>query len=287
MPTPTWSQLVLGNELKRMREDHDLTLNEAVAPLLDFTATKLSRLERGQSSVRASDVVVLLDRYSATEADRTWAVETAKHCKQRGRWTGYRSTYAKNFRMAVDLEADSTVIRQYQVELAPGLLQTEAYSRALFSMAVPREVDEYVENAVKAKLTRQEVLTKPDAPQVEFILSESAVLRMAGSPEIMREQLAHIARVAELPNVQIQVLPFRARTQPGEVASPFTSFRIPSPGKSGPLEFVYLEDVHDGRYLDDTDSVQAYSSLWARLTGAALDPVESRNYVLRVAADYS
>lgn len=286
MPTPTWSQLVLGNELKRMREDLDLTLNEAVAPLLDFTATKLSRLERGQSSVRASDVALLVDRYAATEDDREWAIETAKQCKQRGRWTGYRSTYAKNFRMAVDLEADSTVIRQYQVELVPGLLQTEAYTRALFALTVPSQVNEHVENSVKARIARQGVLTKTDAPEIHFILSESSIRRMAGSPAVMREQLDHVASIGTLRNVHLQVLPFRAQTHPGQAGSPFTTFRIPSPGKSGPLEFVYLEDVHDGRYLDDHDSVAAYSSLWARLTSAALDPVESRNFVLRVAAEY-
>jgi len=286
MPTPTWSQLVLGNELKRMRDERHLTLAEAVSPLLDFTANKLSRLERGQSSVRASDVAQLLDRYSAAEGDRVWALETAKHCKQRGRWSGYRSVYAKHFRMAVDLEADATTICQYQVEMVPGLLQSEAYMRALATDSVPRALDDYIEDAIAAKLARQIVLTRNDAPQIHFVLSESALRRMAGSPEVMREQLGHLARLAKLPAVHIQVLPFRARTQPGEVASSFTMFRIESPGKSGPLEFVYLEDVHDGRYLDDHDSIEAYSNVWARLTGAALDPVESRNLLLRLAAEY-
>lgn len=284
MPTPTWSQLVLGNELKQMRTDLGLTLDDAVSPMLDFTANKLSRLERGQSSVRASDVVLLLDRYEIGGPERDWAIETAKQCKQRGRWGGYRSTYLKHFRMAVDLETDASLIQQYQVELVPGLLQTEAYMRALATHDLSEETDKFVENAMKAKLARQEVLTKADGPRAAFVLSESAIRRMTGGLEVMREQLNHLAKVAKYPNVAIQVLPFSADTHPGEAASPFTLFRIPSPGRAGPLEFVYLEDVHDGRYLDDEDSTSAYGRLWARLTGAALGPVESRKLLLQVAA---
>jgi transcriptional regulator with XRE-family HTH domain len=283
MPTPTWSQLVLGHELKRMREDRGLTLAETIEPLLDFTLNKLSRIERGQSSVRASDVLVLLDRYGVDGEEREWALATAKHCKQRGRWSGHRAYYDKHFRMAVDLEADAELIQQYQVELIPGLLQTESYMRGLLGLTAPRLIDEFIENGIKSKLARQEVITKPDAPELFFVLSESAVRRAVGSDDVMCEQLQYLAKLANLKNVHLQVLTFRAATHPGEAASSFTTFRIPAP-KSGPLEFVYLEDVHDGRYLDDRDSVAAYGKLWARLTGAALGPVESRKFLLQLAA---
>jgi transcriptional regulator with XRE-family HTH domain len=286
MPTPTWSQLVLGHELKRMREDRGLTLAETIEPLLDFTLNKLSRIERGQSSVRASDVLVLLDRYGVDGEEREWALDTAKHCKQRGRWSGHRAFYDKHFRMAVDLEADAELIQQYQVELIPGLLQTPAYMREVLGLTAPQLMDELVENGIRAKLERQEVIKRPNAPELAFILSESAIRRAVASDEIMLEQLQHLAKLATLNNVHIQVLTFRAATHPGEAASSFTTFRIPAP-KSGPLEFVYLEDVHDGRYLDDHDSVAAYGKLWARLTGAALGPVESRKLLLQLAAAYT
>jgi transcriptional regulator with XRE-family HTH domain len=285
MPTPTVLQLQLGKELKRLREARGWTLAEAVE-VLGNKDTKLSRLENGQSSVRVLDIRVLYEALGATKEETAWALETAKHCNQRGRWSGYRSIYGKFFRMAVDLEQDANVINHYQSEMIPGLLQTEAYIRAMWGDSGPQLTDQTLEMAIKARLERQQVFTKPDAPQIGFVVSESAVLRLAGDDAVMREQLRHVAEIAELPNVHLQVLPFKARTYPPGCMYPFTMFRIPSPGKSGPLEYVYLEDYDDGRYRDDHESVATYSNLWQRFVGAALDPVQSRELLLRLADSY-
>lgn len=282
MPTPTVLQLQLGKELKRLREARGWTLAEAVE-VLGNKDTKLSRLENGQSSVRPLDIRILYTALGATEEETAWAVETARHCNQRGRWSGYRAIYGKFFRMAVDLEEDATVINHYQAEMIPGLLQTEAYIRALWAGGGPHLNGLNLEMATRARIERQLVLTKPQAPQVNFVLSESAVRRLVGDDQIMRDQLRHVAAVAERPNIHLQVLPFRARTYPPGCVYPFTMFRIPSPGKSGPLECVYLEDYDDGRYRDDHESIDTYSDLWQRFVGAALDPVQSRELLLRLA----
>lgn len=285
MPTPTVLQLQLGKELKRLREARGWTLAEAVE-VLGNKDTKLSRLENGQSSVRTLDIRVLYETLGATKEEMAWALETAKHCNQRGRWSGYRSIYGKFFRMAVDLEEDAISINHYQSEMIPGLLQTEAYIRALWGDSGPQLTDQTLEMAIKARLERQQVFTKPDAPQIGFVVSESAVLRLVGDDAVMREQLRHVAEIAALPNVHLQVLPFKARTYPPGCVYPFTMFRIPSPGKSGPLEYVYLEDYDDGRYRDDHESVATYSNLWQRFVGAALDPVQSRELLLRLTDSY-
>ncbi|MGQ0841566.1 helix-turn-helix domain-containing protein [Actinokineospora sp.] len=285
MPTPTVLQLQLGKELKRLREARGWTLAQAIE-VLGNQATKLSRLENGQSSVRPLDIGLLYDALGATADEKAWALDTAKHCKQRGRWSGYRSIYGKFFRMAVDLEEDASVINHYQSEMIPGLLQTEKYIRALWADSGWQLTDRALENAVKARVERQQVLTKPNAPQIGFVVSESAVRRMVGDDTVMQDQLRHVASIAELPNVHLQVLPFRARTYPPGCMYPFTMFRIPSPGKSGPLEYVYLEDYDDGRYRDDHESVATYSNLWQRFVGAALDLVQSKEMLLRLADGY-
>lgn len=285
MPTPTVLQLQLGKELKRLREARGWTLAEAVE-VLGNKDTKLSRLENGQSSVRTLDIRVLYEALGATKEETAWALETAKHCNQRGRWSGYRSIYGKFFRMAVDLEEDASAINHYQSEMLPGLLQTEAYTRGMFSASGRQFTDEALKLALRARTERQQVLTKSDAPQVGFVMSESAILRMVGDEAVMRDQLRHVAEVAELPNVHLQVLPFKARTYPPGCLYPFTMFRIPSPGKSGPLEYVYVEDYDDGRYRDDHESIATYSNLWQRFVGAALDPVQSRELLLRLADSY-
>lgn len=285
MPTPTVLQLQIGKELKRLREARGWTLAEAVE-VLGNKASKLSRLENGQSSVRVLDVRVLFEELGATAEETAWAVETAKHCNQRGRWSGYRSAYGKFFRMAVDLEQDASLIQQYRNEQFPGLLQTEEYIRAMWVEAGPGTTDQSLDDAVRARLERQEILTKEGAPQLNFVMSESCIERMVADSRLMRRQIRHAAEVAELPNVQLQVLPFRARTYPPGCMQPFTMFRIPSPGKAAPLEYVYLEDYEEGRYKDDHESVEVYGNLWQRLVGAALDPVQSREMLLRAAETY-
>jgi transcriptional regulator with XRE-family HTH domain len=283
MPTPTVLQLQLGKELKRLREARGWTLAEAVE-VLGNQATKLSRLENGQSSVRPLDVRILCEALGATPEETAWAVETAKHCNQRGRWGGYRSIYNKNFRMAVDLEQDASAISLYQGEIVPGLLQTENYMRELFS-ADPISSDK-VDEGVKARLERQLVLTKSDAPQVGFVLSESAIVRMVGDAAVMRDQLRHIAEVATRPNVDLRVLPFRARVLVPPCMFPFAIFRISSPGRSGPHEYVYFEGYDDGRYRDDHESIDTYTDMWQRFVGAALDQEQSREMALRLAESH-
>jgi hypothetical protein len=186
--------------------------------------------------------------------------------------------------MAVDLEQDASVINNYQSEIVPGLLQTENYMRAVFA-GDPYSSDK-VEEGVKARLERQQVLTKPNAPQVGFVMSESALARMVGDEAVMREQLGYIADVSRRPNVQLQVLPFRARTFPPACMFPFTMFKIRSPGRAGPLECVFMDDYDDGRYRDDHESIDTYADMWRRFVGAALDPVQSREMVLRLASSY-
>lgn len=280
MPTPTVLQLQLGKELKRLREARGWTLAEAVE-VLGNQATKLSRLENGQSSVRPLDVRILCEALGATPEETAWAVETAKHCNQRGRWAGHRSIFNKNFRMAVDLEQDASVINLYYSEIVPGLLQTERYMRMVF--AADLLSSDKVDEGVKARLERQQVLTKLGAPQVGIVLSESAITRLVGDDTVMRDQLRYIAEIAGRPNVDLRILPFRAKALVPACMFPFTLFMIPSPGRSASHTCVFVEDYVGSRYRDDHESIDTYTETWQRLVGASLDPVHSREMVLRLA----
>ncbi|MEU5852774.1 helix-turn-helix domain-containing protein [Saccharopolyspora shandongensis] len=275
---------MLGHELRHLREEAGCGLEDA-AKAIGRTDSTISRVELGQTGLTKRDLHALVSFYASKIGRRKvevdWYVEQSKGSQQRGRWSGYRSVYAKFFRMAVDLEEDASVISQYQTEAITGLLQTEHYMRALFTTQRVRVVDQDLEDAVRARLDRQRVLTKPDSAQVRFVMSESSLRRVVGNEEIMRGQLEHLAEVATLPNVQLQVLPFTART-PAQVNFNFTMFRIDSPGTSGPLEFVYVEELHDGKYVDDQRVVKDYDELWNALVGSALDPVESRELILNL-----
>ncbi|TDD49648.1 helix-turn-helix domain-containing protein [Saccharopolyspora elongata] len=287
MPTPTVRRLQLGHELRHLREDAGCDLAEAGRAIGKAEST-ISRLESGQTGLKRQVLEQLVDFYAGkvrVRVDRSFYLDLAKGSEQRGRWTGYRAIYHKYARMMVDLEADASTIRKYQVEIIPGLLQTPAYLQAIHAEAVPQVVPN-LDDVLSARAERQQIFTKPEAPELGFVLSESALLTMVGTSEIMREQLEHLVEIADLPNVHLQVLPFRARTHPDVRPQAFTMFRIDAPGNSGPLEFVYLEEMHDGKYLDDREDVDLYNRLWSRLVGAALDPVKSRDKVLEVAKSY-
>lgn len=131
---------------------------------------------------------------------------------------------------------------------------------------------------VKVRLERQAVLDHPDT-SLWFILSESALRRNIGNSKIMREQLQHLAEVAQRPNVELQILPFNAQTF-GAAWVGFTLLRFDNDAGS---DVVYLEDYTDANYLDRSDAVREYTRLWNRLQAAASGPVESRNLIVRIA----
>ncbi|MFD0918269.1 helix-turn-helix domain-containing protein [Saccharopolyspora rosea] len=288
MPTPTVRRLQLGHLLRHAREEAGLDL-DAAGKLIGKTNSTMSRVERGQTSLPQHVLRKLLAAYEERApgaVEEAEIFDLARGSQERGRWSGYRSVYSKYFRMAVDLEADASAIFQYQTEIIPGLLQTEEYIRALFTTARLQLSDQSTEDALEARLERQAVLRKKDAPQAGFVLSESSIRRVVGDRALMARQLRQVAEAAHLHNIQIQILPFDAATAP-RATHDFKMFRIPSPGNAGPLEFVYVEDFTDGRYLDGHGDVDAYTVLWQQLVAAALDPVESEKFIVRVADEFA
>ncbi len=298
MPTPTVRRLQLGNELRHLRERAGLELTDA-AEVIERSWSMVSKLENGITGIRQKPLRELVEYYRdhiGTSDDGTPAdggepinaeefVELNKGAENRGRWRGYRAIHPKHFRMAVDLEADAQAIEVYQTEVVHGLLQTEEYMRAMFENV--RYGDEETEQRIKARLERQEVLRKEDAPEITVVLSESAVRRMYGDAAVMRRQMEHLAGLAELPTVHIHVLPFTAI--PAMASSfPFVRFRVPSVTTNAPpLEFVYVEQFNNGDYLDGINDVTTYSGLWNGLLGAALDPVESKEFLIRAANEFA
>ncbi|MFF3853492.1 helix-turn-helix domain-containing protein [Micromonospora sp. NPDC002575] len=271
MVTPTIQRRRLGNALKRAREAAGKTQEEA-AEIIDSASSKVSRLELGQSGIRLTDLKLLLDFYGVTGEEAEPLRELARAGRQRGRWSGYRNVVPDWFRQYLDLEADAAEIRWYQSEVIPGILQIEPYIRAII------EGDD-VEQQTAVRLERQKVIDRPDGPELNFILSESALRRDLGDRAAMREQLSHIAAVAGRPNVTIQVFPLDAETY---VTSSY-NFIILRFGEEVASDVVYLETFTDADYLDSPEALRSYNRLWGRLQAAALGPAESRKLIRRIA----
>jgi transcriptional regulator with XRE-family HTH domain len=278
--TPTIQRRRLGNALRLAREQAGKTQEEAAAAI-DARSTKISRIELGQSGLTLTDLRVLFDFYGIAHEDRGWMEDLARAGRKRGRWSAYRKDLPNWFRRFVELESSASEIRWYQTEAVPGILQIEDYIHAMLTTAQPRATDEEVDRQVHVRLQRQSVVQQPDESMLRFILSESAIRRVVGDAPIMRAQLRHIAEMAERPNVELQVLPFDAKTYQAATFA-FVILRFESDAAS---DVVYLEDFTNAAYVDGPDEVQAYTSLWNRLQAAALGPVESRHLILRIAGE--
>ncbi|MEV0680522.1 DUF5753 domain-containing protein [Actinosynnema sp. NPDC050436] len=211
-------------------------------------------------------------------------LELRRNNHQRGKWNGVRSVYNESFRTMVDLEENCDLIRTVENEVPPGLVQCESFIRALYALS---DDERDLDLRVAARLARQEVFRKPGAPEIAFVVSESALRRQYGPPEVMREQIDHMVKLSRLPNVHYQVLPFKTRGQSDLIVDRFVLLRIPSPGVAGPLEFFYTENQAELRYLDEKPLVALFDQVWARLTGAALGFEESRRFMRRVASEYN
>lgn len=286
MATPTTRKKQLGYALRYLRDQAGLS-QAAAATHIRKPANRIAEIENGQRNVAYGDLVLLLQLYGVTDDERVATLTALREgTSQRKRWTGYRAAYPEQFRMFVDLEEDADLIRTIHAEVIPGLLQCESYVRALYADRPVHEGAFTKDDLVTSRLARQNIFGKTDAPQLKVVMSESSLRRWQGGPEVMREQLDHLLKVSRWPNVRLQVLPFRTRSDGGAwVSYRFTLLRVPSPDITGPLELVYIDQVIDTRYLEDRTAVAAHDTLWQQLSAAALSPVDTRTFIREVARD--
>jgi len=283
--TPTVRKLQLGNELRRMREVAGVTPGEA-AKVLDSAPGKISRLELGQSGATMGDLMLLLDLYGADAEQRQRLIDLSRDNRRRGRWSGHRAVIPEWFRAFVDLERDAEDIRMVETEVVPGLFQTEAYMRAVFSTgtaAVLLDGPVDVEAAIKTRLERQELLDRPDPATVSCVLSESCVRRMVGGTAVMAEQLGWLAELGARRRVRLQLLPFDGEVVDGTIAHRFTLLRIPAARPAQPFTFAYCEDLDDARYIDDDAVVRVYDAAWGSIQAAALGPADTQSRLRELA----
>jgi hypothetical protein len=240
----------------------------------------VSRIETGQSRVQTGDVRDLLEIYGITDAAIIESlVQLAREARRRGWWTRYSDVLGSG--TYVGLEAEAATLHTYETMCIPGLLQIADYAGALIRAVQTRPDPETLERGVAARMARQEILSRPDPPEIWAVLDESALHRPVGGPEVMRAQLQHLIDVTTLPNtpVTLQVLPFAAGAHPG-MEGPFVILGFHAP-TDPPM--VYLETATDGLYLDEPADVERYTLKFNHLVARALGPDESRTMIAGLA----
>jgi Domain of unknown function (DUF5753)/Helix-turn-helix domain len=281
---PTVRRMLIGAQLRRLRTEQDISREEA-GEAIRASAWKIHRLENGQVSFKERDIVDLLRLYGVADPGEVAAfVILAREANQPGWWHHYGDVLPQWFRAYVDLESAAVLIRTYEAQFVPGLLQTEEYMRAVIQGALLDDTPDVAEQRVQLRLTRQQLLDREDAPRLWAVVDEAALRRPVGSREVMRTQLERLIEAAELPNVTLQVLPFAAGAHPAMVGA-FSILRFPEPELP---DVVYLEHLTNAIYLDKEDDVDQYLHVMETICVRAAAPdrtVEILGRILKESGD--
>ncbi|MFJ9738564.1 helix-turn-helix domain-containing protein [Streptomyces sp. NPDC101166] len=272
-PAPTLLKMLVGVQLAGIREDAGLSQEQA-ARKLGFSPAKLSRIEagKGRRPPAEADVRALLGLYECDEHEGAVLLQLLRQAGEPGWWQRYdKRLMPEWFDRLVGLQEAATAIRTFEIQYVPGLLQIPAYTRAVVERGLPMASHREVERRVELRTRRTELLGRADAPQVWAILDESVLLRVLGSREVMREQLAHLVRMARLPHVTVQVVPLDV-THASAPALPVTYLRF---GGADLPDVVYLEQIRSATFLEDRDETEEYRVSLDRLADEALDPRDS------------
>ncbi|WP_104477647.1 helix-turn-helix transcriptional regulator [Actinokineospora auranticolor] len=269
-PSPTAARRQVGRALVELREAAGRTREDA-AEILECSPSKISRLETGLGAPSAGDLALLLDLYHATSEQRAEVQDLSRAARQRRPRTNHGVAVPGWFRRYVGLEEAASELRTYTGELISGQLQTADYARALISSYPPNQPAD-VERLVEGRMARAAMLHKPDALHLWAIMSEAALRILVGGRVVMRDQLAHLLEMAELPSVTMQIVPFGRGAHPA-IGFAFSVMRFPDGGN----DVVYLEELTLASYLDRADDPQreAYVTVWESTVKAALDAKES------------
>ncbi|GGV85087.1 transcriptional regulator [Streptomyces gelaticus] len=278
--SPTARRRRLAIELKKLREESGLTCNQ-VGEELDWSGSKVNRLETGQGRVQPSDVDALCRFYNTSAELRALLRSLAKDSKTKGWWHAHGDAIPSWFSVYVGLEQAASGLRGYQGEFVPGLLQTPEYATEL-SRASAEHSREEIRRLVEVRMRRQQLLVAETPPDFWTVIHESALRHVVGNRSVMVGQLERIGELCELRNVTVQVLPYESGAYPA--TGPFTILGFPE--QEDP-DVVYREGLTDSVYLEGATDVSLYTKAFDHLRALALGPERSSALIRKILEEHS
>lgn len=276
--SPTVRKLRLGQELRLLRERRKITGARAARDL-GWSPSKVSRIEAAKTMPSPDDIKAMGKLYRISEEKLDELLGLLRDADQRGWWEDYEDALPEEYTRFLGLEAEAVVQRSWEPQVVTGLLQTEDYAREviLATRGIARITHSGVRSRVEARLDRQQrVLRRPDPPDFQVVLDESALMRRFGEPSVMRAQMEHLLEMSLLPNVSLQVLPLDALHPVNTGAYIHLKF-------AGFDDVVYLEHLYTAHFVDDLERVAGYEAAFDHLRSEALDEDDSRVLIQRKA----
>ena len=275
---PTALRIALGGHLRRLREASGIT-REAAGDTIRASSSKISRLELGRVPSKERDVADLLTLYGVTDAEeRETLLTLARHANAPGWWREYGDVLPNWFETYLGLEQAASVIRTYEPQLVPGLLQTEDYARAILLLRHVHVSHGEIERRVALRMARQAFLSQPGAPDLWVALDEAALRRPLGDQKIQRAQLLHLIEMAQQPNITLQIVPFDAGGH-AAAGGPFAILRFSEPDLP---DIVYLEHLTNALYLDKKRDTVDYLAIMDNLCIQAESPAGTISFLHRI-----
>ena len=267
-------RVMLGAQLRRLREKAGLS-PEAAGYRIRASRSKISRMETGRVGFKERDVADLLELYGVTDPQELASIhELAGQANAQDWWAKFGDVLPDWFAPYLGLEAAATLIRTFDLQFVNGLFQTEAYARSIAAIGLRGVGAAEVQRRVDVRIRRQELLAAARGPRVWSIMDEAALRRTVGGTEVMRGQLRHLAEIARLPNITIQVVPFSVGGHDAAGGS-FTVLRFAEPDVP---DVVYIEQLTGAIYLEKRTDVDHYLDVSNWLGAAALSPDASMRF---------
>ncbi|GAA0982655.1 MULTISPECIES: helix-turn-helix domain-containing protein [Nocardiopsidaceae] len=265
---PTVLRILLGTQLRRLRQEKGISRHDA-GYAIRASHAKISRMELGQVSFKRRDVDDLLQLYGVDDPQQREALlGLISSANAQGWWHKYGDVLPQWFGVYVGLEESASIIRTYEVQFVPGLLQSEDYARSVIRLSRTATSEEDVDSRVMMRMHRQRRFVEPQAPRLWAVIDEAVLHRPYGDAEVMRGQVEHLIEMARRPNITIQIATFAMGGHPA-AGGPFSILRFPTPQLP---DVVYLEQLSSALYFDKYEDTNRYSQTMDHLATQAPPP---------------
>ncbi|MGD0933105.1 MAG: helix-turn-helix transcriptional regulator [Streptosporangiaceae bacterium] len=264
---PTVRQRELGMQLRRLRTDRGLTVEE-VADRLLCSATKISRMETGARRPSLRDVRDLSELYEIDVSAAEDLMALARQARELGWWKQYDDLRLDPF---IGLEQDASAITNFTMFYVPALIQTEDYARAIIKAIAPRIDPKILEQRVEVRMRRQELLERDNHPRYRVLVDESVLHRPAGGHQVMAAQLTKVLKYAKDDKAAVQVVPFDIGV-PAISDSNFVLLDFDDPVLSS---VVFVEGLTSNQIFEKRSDLDRYREAVEHLRDSALSPRDS------------
>ncbi|TCC57518.1 XRE family transcriptional regulator [Kribbella pittospori] len=279
---PTALRIILGAHLRRMRDAAGISRSDAGWEIRS-SESKVSRMELGRVGFKERDVSDLLSLYGLDDAEeRERLLALARDANNPGWWHRFGDVLPSWFHSYLDLEAVAQLIRSYELQFVPGLLQTPEYVRAVVQLGRGLIPAEEIDRRVSLRVNRQQVLTRPDPVRLWAVIDESVLRRPIGGKKAMQAQLEFLLEASHMPNVTLQVVEFGSGGHPA-TGGAYSILRFPEQDLP---DIVYIEHLTSALYLDKPEDLDTYTGTMEALCVAAPPPNQTRDILAKALKEY-